>query len=208
MMKKIITTVLTAFIALSAAAQGADTTTTVVGEKLNFEEPNFMVSTYLESVRAHLSAEGRKGWKPEFSFRFNLMPFNGMVDLTGGIRTSQNKVFGLGVGLSETFYDAIPAKARRVNVYLYHRHYIPFDKRRRVSLYSDIMGGGSCVYKLNGSFDERHPAPVEKGKVYLWLSWQPGLSIRMWGKSNFFLGPTLVYSRSGFAYGLHAGIAL
>ena len=61
-MKHIILTVLVAMIYLTANAQVTDTTSAVVSEKLNFEEPNFMVSTYFESVKAHLSAEGRKAW--------------------------------------------------------------------------------------------------------------------------------------------------
>ena len=65
-MSHIITTILAAFVCFSAVAQVADTTSTV--EKLNFEEPNFFPSTYFESVKAHLSAEGRKSWKPPIRF--------------------------------------------------------------------------------------------------------------------------------------------
>lgn len=202
-MKHIIITILAALICLSAAAQEADTLTTEAGEKLNFEKPNFMVSNYFESVKAHLSAEGRKAWKPEFSLRANVMIYMGSIDLTGGIRTSPNKVFGLGVGRSSVYYDAYPAHAYRVNLYLYHRHYLPIDKHRRFSLYSDLIGGGSYVYKVSGYFDESHSAPTEVGKINWWFSWQPGLSIRLWGKSNIFFGPTI-----GPSYGVHLGIAI
>ena len=202
-MKHIILAILAALTILSAAAQNADTTATAASDKLNFEEPNFMVSTYFDSVKAHLSKEGRKAWKPEFSLRFTPMIYMGSFDLTGGIRTSPNKVFGLGIGRSSVFYDAYPANAYRVNFYLYHRHYLPIDKRRRFSLYSDLMGGGSYIYKVQGTFDETHPAPTEVGKINWWFSWQPGLSIRLWGKSNIFFGPTI-----GPSFGAHIGIAL
>ena len=125
------------------------------------------------------------------------------IQPAGGIRTSPNKVFGLGVGRSSVYYDAYPAHAYRVNLYLYHRHYLPIDKHRRFSLYSDLIGGGSYVYKVSGYFDESHTAPTEVGKINWWFSWQPGLSIRLWGKSNIFFGPTI-----GPSYGVHLGIAI
>ena len=199
-MKHIILAISAALTILSAAAQNADTTSTLAGEKLNFEEPNFMVSTYFESVKAHLSKEGRKAWKPEFSLRFTPMIYMTSFDLTGGIRTSPNKVFGLGIGRSSVYYDAFPARDYRINVYVYHRHYLPFDKRRRFSLYSDLMGGGSYIYKST------KPDPMDtpkQGDWTWWFSWQPGLSIRLWGKSNIFFGPTI-----GPSFGAHIGIAL
>jgi hypothetical protein len=199
-MSHIITTILAAFVCFSAVAQVADTTSTV--EKLNFEEPNFFPSTYFESVKAHLSAEGRKSWKPEFSVRGAAMIYTGTIDLTGGIRTSPNKVFGLGIGRQAVWLDAYPGHAYLIDAYLYHRHYLPLDKRRRFSLYSDLMGGGSYVYKVIGHF-EHDPAPMKVGEIKWFFSWQPGLSIRLWGKSNIFFGPTL-----GPSLGVHLGVAI
>ena len=201
-MKHIILTISAAFLLVHAAAQNADTTSTAAAEKLNFEEPNFMVSNYFESVKAHLSAEGRKAWKPEFSVRGSVMIYTGSVDLTGGIRTSPNKVFGLGIGRQNVFLDAWPADVYQISAYLYHRHYLPLDRRRRASLYSDLMGGGSCVYKIIGGFGQ-DPAPARVGEISWFFSWQPGLSIRLWGKSNLFFGPTI-----GPSFGLHLGIAI
>ena len=97
-MKHFTITILSFLIAFSATAQEADSTVAVTGEKLNFEQPRFLVSDYFSSVKAHLSKEGRKGWKPEFSLRANAELFDCSAIFTGGIRTSQNKVFGLGIG--------------------------------------------------------------------------------------------------------------
>ena len=97
-MKHLIFTILASLIAVWATAQEADTTSTVTGEKLNFEQPRFLVRDYFDGVKARLSAEGRKEWKPEFSLRANVMLLDCSVNLTGGIRSSQNKVFGIGVG--------------------------------------------------------------------------------------------------------------
>ena len=200
-MMKYLITILSAFlIFFPAVAQQVDTTSTVVGNKLDFESPNFVAKDYFEEVKAHLSAEGRKNWKPEFSVRGVGMIYHESITLTGGIRTSPNKVFGLGLGHSWVFYDANPAKAYNIDFFLYHRHYIPLDRKRRFSIYSDLMVGGSYVYKAFGYIIDG--APVA-GVCRWYFSWEPGLSIRLWGKSNLFLGPTI-----GPSIGLHLGLAI
>ena len=103
-MKRLIITIISIIIAISAAAQEADTTGTVIENKLNFEKPHILVSDYFSSVKAHLSKEGRKEWKPEFTLRANAVLFDGSAILTGGVRTSQNKVFGLGLGWGQQFF--------------------------------------------------------------------------------------------------------
>ena len=199
-MKHLITILSALMILVPAFAQTADTTSTVVGDKLDFETPNFVAKDYFEEVKAHLSAEGRKYWKPEFSVRGNGMFYYMAADLTAGIRTSPNKVFGLGVGHGWQYIDANPAHQYRWNFYLYHRHYIPLDRTRRISLYSDVMVGGSYAYKVDGAIIDGNP---KAGELNWYLSWQPGLSIRLWGKSNVFFGPTI-----GPSVGLHLGLAL
>ena len=199
-MKRIITLLAATLIALTASAQDADTTSTASGDKLDFEKPQFLTSTYFETVKAHLSPEWRKTWKPEFSIRGNAMIYYGSLDITGGIRTSPNKVFGLGVGRGNAFIDANPAHAYRMTFYLYHRHYIPFDRNRRISLYSDVMGGGIYTYKVTGEIINGRP---RLGELRWYFLWEPGLSIRLWGKSNVFLGPSL-----GSNFGVHLGLAI
>lgn len=200
MMKYLITILSALLILFPAVAQQLDTTSTVVGNKLDFESPNFVAKDYFEEVKSHLSAEGRKNWKPEFSVRVQGMIYYLSVDLTGGIRTSPNKVFGLGVSHGKLYYDANPADAYRWNFYLYHRHYIPLDRRRRISLYSDLMVGGAYTYKVTGYIENDNP---KVNSLNWYFSWEPGLSIRLWGKSNIFLGPSF-----GPTIGLHLGLAI
>ena len=143
-MKYFTITLLSVLIAFSATAQ--------VVEKLNFEQPRFLVSDYFSSVKAHLSKEGRKGWKPEFTLRANPELLDCPVILTGGIRTSPNKVFGLGAGWGQMFFIFGPesrATGQRVNIVAYHRHYIPLGHRKNFYLYSDIMLGARVVYKMS-----------------------------------------------------------
>jgi hypothetical protein len=215
-MKHLIFTILASLIAVWATAQEADTTSTVTGEKLNFEQPRFLVRDYFDGVKAHLSAEGRKEWKPEFSLRANVMLLDCSVNLTGGIRTSQNKVFGLGVGWGQCWYilgpEAGNVTGQRVNFFVYHRHYIPLGHKKHFSLYSDIMLGARVVYKMSDWYMEngyqRNPTsepewPILPGNWRVWISWEPGIAFHLWGKSNFFIGPSI-----GPTIGLHAGIAL
>ena len=56
-MKHLTITILSILFSISATAQEADTTA-AKGDKLNFEQPRFLVSDYFSSVKAHLSKEG------------------------------------------------------------------------------------------------------------------------------------------------------
>lgn len=200
-MKKILALFAAALIAITASAQNAENTTTASGEKLDFEQPQFLVSNYFESVKAHLSPEWRKSWRPEVTGRINTMIYYGAYEFTLGIRTSPNKVFGVGAGLAKVWHDAIPATSRRFNFFLHHRHYIPLDKKRVISLYSDLMGGGSYVYKVStGNPDAGHLPEVDVMKWY--YCWEAGLSLRVWGKSNVFIGCS-----AGPSLGLNLGLA-
>lgn len=213
-MKHLTITILSILFSISAAAQEADTTA-AKGDKLNFEQPRFLVSDYFSSVKAHLSKEGRKGWKPEFSLRANAELFDCSAIFTGGIRTSQNKVFGLGIGWGQRFFIFGPEAhftGQRFNIVAYHRHYIPLGHRKNFSLYSDILLGARCVYKMSDYYMEngvvRSPGaepefPVLPGDWKFWGSWQPGIAFHLWGKSNFFIGLSI-----GPTIGAHAGIAL
>ena len=202
-MRHIFFTILAALAVFSAAAQEPDTTSNVVGEKLDFDAPQVISETYFENVKFHLSKEGRKAWKPEFSVRINAMAFVGTIDMTAGIRTSPNKVFGIYAGRAAVWHDAIPAHSYRLHLCLYHRHYIPIDRKRRFSLYSDLLGGGSYTYKVSSGDPNPPSGNPQEGVWTWWYSWQPGISIRMWGKSNIFLGPTI-----GPSIGAHLGIAI
>lgn len=207
-MKRLAIIILSALMAISAAAQES--------EKLNFEQPRFLVSDYFSSVKAHLSKEGRKGWKPEFTLRGNAELLDGSIILTGGIRTSQNKVFGLGVGWGQTSFiygpESAHPKGQRINMVAYHRHYIPLGHRKNFYLYSDIMLGARVIYKMSDWYMKngivRSPGaepefPVLPGDWAFWWSWEPGIAFSLWGKSNFFIGLSI-----GPTIGLHAGIAL
>ena len=212
-MKHLTITILSILFSISATAQEADTTA-ANGDKLNFEQPRFLVSDYFSSVKAHLSKEGRKGWKPEFSLRANAELLDGSLILTGGVRTSQNKVFGLGIGWGQRFFIFGPDHftGQRFNIVAYHRHYIPLGHRKIFSLYSDILLGARCVYKMSDYYMEngvvRSPGaepefPVLPGDWKFWGSWQPGIAFHLRGKSNFFIGLSI-----GPTMGAHAGFAL
>ena len=213
-MKHLTITILSILFSISAAAQEADTTA-AKGDKLNFEQPRFLVSDYFSSVKAHLSKEGRKGWKPEFSLRANAELFDCSAIFIGGIRTSQNKVFGLGIGWGQRFFIFGPEAhftGQRFNIVAYHRHYIPLGHRKNFSLYSDIMLGARVIYKMSDWYMDngvvRSPGaepefPVLPGDWKFWGSWQPGIAFHLWGKSNFFIGLSI-----GPTIGAHVGIAL
>ena len=207
-MKRSIITFLFLFPVLRAVGQDADTTFTATESKLDFSKPRILISTYFDEVKAHTSREARKEWRPEFTVRGNVMIFDRSVNLTGGVRTSARKVFGLGVGWGQHFFPRWDGPGRytcqRMTFSLYHRHYIPLGHKQRYSLYGDWIGGGMWVYKAPDRFN---PEDYPNARIGWreWLSWQPGLAIRTWGRSNFFIGLSFAYS-GGPTVGWHAGI--
>ena len=205
-MKHLFLTISVIFITLSALAQTSD--------KLDFDSPRFLPDDYFEVVKAHLGPEGRKEWKPEFTLRENVMLLDLSTNLTAGIRTSPNKVFGLGVGLGQSYYKVASTslRAERLSGLLYHRHYIPLGHRKRWTMYSDLMIGARYIYEMEDWYlqngiqrgnDSEPYFPIMPGDWQWWVSWQPGIAFSMWGKSNLFLGLSI-----GPTIGFHAGIAL
>jgi len=189
--------ILTICISLSAFAQE----TVINGPTLNFDQPNFVANGVFDVLKYRLSSEGRKQWKPEFTLRWSTLAMDSSGNITAGIRTSPNKVFGIGAGLGQ-MYTKGNTLGDRVSFYLYHRHYIPLGPRKRVYLYSDIMGGGRYIYHREVWYAPRGANP--KNDVWGWyFSWQPGVAIRMFGKSNIFVGLCF-----GPTYGGHVGITI
>ena len=203
-MKRILIILIATLLPFTATAQSTDTTN-VVGGKLDFEQPYFLLDNYFASVKYHLSAEGRKQWEPEFTLRANALFLHGSLDLTAGIRTSPYKVFGLGAGWGQQFLIFGPedrTTGQVVNAFAYHRHYLPVGHRNRVSLYSDLLAGGLYIYKVADGYTPSEHA----GRTHGWFwrfAWQPGIAFNLRGKSNIFLGLSL-----GTTFGLQAGIAI
>ena len=145
------------------------------------------------------SPKGYSEWKGEFTVRAGAQVAYKFTDVTGGVRLKSNHVLGAGVGLGTKYYDAVPADDYHFRFFAYHRYYIPLSKSRRISLYSDLMLGGRYIYKTT----DDHPDVAEKGSVKLLFSWQPGIALRLWGKSNIFVGPNI-----GPSIGLHVGLTI
>lgn len=206
-MKHFLITITTLIITLSAAAQNADTTSTVTGNKLDFSQPRILVSNYFDAIKAHTTPEARKEWVPEFTLRANVMLLDGSVNLTAGYRTSARKVFGVGAGWGQHFIFPTDHPGtypgQRLSFYLYHRHYLPLGNKQQFSLYSDLMAGGMWVYKVPDNHLDDEFASLRPGDWRWWLSWQPGIAVRTWGRSNLFLGLSI-----GPTIGFHGGITL
>ena len=150
-------------------------------------------------VSTHKNSSFTSNWKAEFSVRTGVQVHYKFTDFTAGYRITPSHVLGAGFGFGNRYYDAVPADDYHYRFFFYHRFYLPLDRNHRFSFYSDILMGGKYVYKTTSDhFD------VDRKGSWGWLwSWQPGLSIRVWGKSNIFFGPNI-----GPSPGLHIGIAL
>ena len=147
-------------------------------------------------------------WKLEVSVR-QVVSIGYIPELaTIGLRKG-NRVFGLGAGHSMMTYDAHPVTVYSIPFYAYTRRYFPMGANGRFSFYTDEFLGYETVYKVLG--DTTRYNGSKKGDGHFLLYWQPGISLRMWGKSNLFLGFTLAadlkYIYSSMV-GLHLGLAL
>ena len=138
----------------------------------------------------------------EFTFRGNTMLGQGTLNLTWGIRTNENNALGIGVGWGQEFYgyEKYKSVGQIIPIYVYHRLSIPLGKKERVSIYSDILGGGYHLYDIKNPYEGMSITP---GDWNWYWSWQPGISVRLRGKSNIFLGPSV-----GPTIGFHVGFTI
>ena len=146
-------------------------------------------------------------WQFEFSVR-QVATLGWLPELvTVGMRKG-NMVFGIGSGHGTMFFDAYPASISYIPVFAYNRFYLPLGSKGRFSLYTDQFLGYHTIYRVTG---ETQSINHKKGDGHFFISWQPGISIRLWGKSNLFLGPVIV-SDPGWSglplFGAHLGLAL
>ncbi len=128
--------------------------------------------------------------------------------VTVGMRKG-DLVLGIGSGHGMMTYDAHPATISYIPIFAYNRYYFPLGSKRRFSLYTDAFLGYQTIYRITGDTSR---LDTKKGDGSFVFSWQPGISVRMWGKSNLFLGLVVVNNLSSFAgiplFGLHLGLAI
>jgi hypothetical protein len=145
-------------------------------------------------------------WQVEVSVR-QVATIGWMPELvTVGMRKG-DLVFGLGSGHGMITFDAHPAQIRYIPVFAYNRIYFPLGSRKRFSFYSDALLGYQTIYKVVGNTER---LDTKKGDGNFLISWQPGISLRMWGKSNLFLGLTVTSTLEYIGVpllGLHLGLA-
>lgn len=155
----------------------------------------------VQHVKQTFSREGRRSWYPEVSVDGHAMIWMASADLAIGARTDNDRVFGLGGGLGEHCYDALPGRAYYASAYLWHRHYAHFGKKERFALYSDFRLGAGCIYKTTDHCKDDMPA---EDSILPVLRWEPGLSLRIARQFRFNLGPVIGTD----IIGLHAGFSI
>ena len=122
-----------------------------------------------------------------------------------GVRLNKEIALGLGAGYNNF------RNSYSIPFHLYKRTYFPIGTKERFSFYSDVILGYEYNYKVYGLDYDTGSTTVRRGTDTFWLSWQPGISLRLFGKSNLFLGPSVYLSLKEFVFpsiGLHLGLAL
>ena len=145
-------------------------------------------------------------WSPEFSAKAFVSVYHGSDEITAGARINDN-VFGLGSGYATEFWDAYPARVRKIPVYGFYRRYFPLGQKKRFLLFGEATLGGECVYKISGGIkgvdEDFKTTPYGKWRASL----TPGIALRLFRNTSIYLAPTLeVLHPIEFLPGVTAGV--
>ena len=166
-----------------------------------------VIAALFVTVAIYAQNDEKVRWSPEFSAKAFLSIYHGSYELTAGARINDN-VFGLGSGYGTEFWDAYPARVKKVPVYGFYRRYIPLGQKQRFLLFGEATLGGECVYKIIGDLKEDgagfHETPYWKWRASL----TPGIALRLFRNTSIYLAPTLEVLHPEFFLGATAGLNL
>lgn len=158
--------------------------------------------TVKEQWQAAFSAEGRKNWKPELTFRAHLGPYEGAIAMTGGVRVDPLRTLGARVTLSENGSTLCPSYYG-VSLAANYRRYFPLGSRGYFAFYSDTYLGLGVTYKTEPYVpDDMTIEPSMPGNLFPVMGWQFGLRLRLVGNGQVFCGTSVGLQHIG----LHIGV--
>ena len=162
---------------------------------------DYILDGFLEAF----TKEGVKAWRPEVMVR-QVATMGYCPELVSvGVRLNKKIALGLGAGYNNF------RNSYSIPFHLYKRTYFPIGTKERFSFCSDVILGYEYNYKVYGLDYETEATTAQRGTDTIWLSWQPGIALRLIGKSNLFLGPAVYLSLKELilpSIGLHLGLAL
>ncbi|MBP5335246.1 MAG: hypothetical protein J6Y61_05590 [Bacteroidales bacterium] len=162
---------------------------------------DYIIDGFLEAF----TKEGIKAWRPEVTVRQVATMGYCPEMVSVGVRLNKKFALGLGAGYNN-FRNSFS-----IPFHMYKRTYFPIGTKDRFSLYSDVFLGYEYNYKVYGLDYDTGASTVQRGTDTIWLSWQPGIALRLIGKSNLFLGPSVYVPLKELSLpfiGLHLGLAL
>ena len=165
------------------------------------ESGDYIIDGFLEAF----TKEGVKAWRPEVTVR-QVATLGYCPELVSvGVRLNKKIALGLGAGYNNF------RNSYSIPFHLYKRTYFPIGTKDRFSFCSDVILGYEYNYKVYGLDYDTGATTAQRGTDNIWLSWQPGIALRLIGKSNLFLGPAVYLSLKELilpSIGLHLGLAL
>ena len=148
------------------------------------------IAAILVAVVSFAQNDEKLRWAPEFSAKAFVSVYHVSYEITAGARINEN-VFGLGSGYGTEFWDAYPARVKKIPVYGFYRRYFPLGQKKRFLLFGEATLGGECVYNISGGIEgadyDYKPTPYWKWRASL----TPGLALRLFGNTSIYLAPTL-----------------
>ncbi|MBQ6604278.1 MAG: hypothetical protein IIX17_01595 [Tidjanibacter sp.] len=157
-------------------------------------------TTYLEQWKYAFSEEGKQHWKPEFTARAFLGPYEGGLAVTGGVRVDNKRTLGGRITISESGSTLMPSEYF-ITLSANYRKYLHFGPREIISLYSDFHAGLGIIYKTDKAIDPEIE-PAKPGSMGPILGVQPGIRLRLVENIHLFAGVSL----SNLHVGLHLGV--
>ena len=163
------------------------------------------IAGILVAVACFAQNEEKGRWAPEFSAKAFVSVYHGSYEITAGARIDDN-VFGLGSGYGMEYWDAYPARVKKVPVYGFYRGYIPLGEKRRFLLFGEVTMGGECVYNIWGR--NKDGGEIKHTPYWTWRSCiTPGIALHLFGNTNIYLAPTIeVRNHLEFMPGATAGL--
>lgn len=103
---------------------------------VNMKKTLCCIAAILVAVAGFARNDEKVRWAPEFAAKAFVSVYHGSYEITAGARINEN-VFGLGSGYGTEFWDAYPARVKKIPVYGFYRRYFPLGQKKRFLLFGE-----------------------------------------------------------------------
>lgn len=160
---------------------------------------------YYEQLLYTFSKEGAKDYRPAVDIELQTGVLSSRILVLCGVKLDEYRTLGIKSGKAEYWFDANPAEAIAIPLYLYLRRYtyMDFIPKHMMSLYLDGFIGMDIITKASGMPNPDGLYPANKGDAWFNAGVEPGIRL---GSNRFpevFVGLSFsISSPIGFHFGI------